>query len=132
MLLVFTDGVDTASWLDSRAVVDAALKSDMVLYGVASTGAGRPPYSEALYQAEPELFPLPFLKDLAERTGGELFQVKSGADLAPAFARIVANFKSRYLLTYSPTNVPPGGWHPIDVKLKGRRGTVTARRGYYR
>ena len=50
----------------------------------------------------------------------------------PAFARIVANFKSRYQFTYAPTNVPPGGWHELEVRLKTRRGAVTARRGYYR
>lgn len=132
VLLVFTDGLDTASWLETSAVIEAALKSDMVVYGVASAAAARLPYSETFYRDEPELFPLPFLKDVAERTGGELFQVKPGGDLAPLFVRIVANFKSRYLLTYTPTNVPAGGWHPIEVKLRNRRGTVTARRGYHR
>ena len=33
-------------------------------------------------------------------------------------------------LTYTPRGVDVGGWHPIDVRLKGRRGNVTARRGY--
>ena len=30
----------------------------------------------------------------------------------------------------TPRGVDPGGWHPLEVTLKGRRGTVTARRGY--
>ena len=131
ILLVFTDGLDTMSWLDSTAVVNAALRSDMVIYAVSSTPA-RPAVDRAKFDAEPELFPGSFLEALAERTGGEVLHITQGAQLAPAFARIVSAFKSRYLLTYSPRNVPASGWHPIDVTLTRRTGTVTARRGYYR
>jgi hypothetical protein len=46
--------------------------------------------------------------------------------------QIVTEFRSRYLLTYIPTGVQAGGWHPIDVKLKIKKGTTTARRGYLR
>jgi hypothetical protein len=38
--------------------------------------------------------------------------------------------RSRYLLTYTPKGVDASGWHPIEVKVKGARGRVTARRGY--
>ena len=72
------------------------------------------------------------LDEITNRTGGEAFYVRDGSEIAPAFARIIADFKSRYLLTYSPRNVPASGWHPIEVKLKNRRGTVQARRGYWR
>ena len=131
ILLVFTDGLDTVSWLDTATVIESALRSDMVIYAVAMQPP--PPESqEPLYKGEPELFPGFFLSDLTGRTGGELLQVKGGAELTNAFAKIVSDFKSRYLLTYSPKGVPTGGWHPIEVKLKSRRGEVTARRGYWR
>lgn len=131
ILLVFTDGVDTASWLDPRSVVNAALRSDIVIYGV-STNRRQTRDQKSWYEDEPELFPGPFLDDLTDRTGGELLQVKGGAELARTFAKIVSDFKSRYLLTYAPKNVPSEGWHPIEVKLKNRRGDITARRGYWR
>jgi Ca-activated chloride channel family protein len=131
VLLVFTDGSDTVSWLDTPSVIEAALRSDMVIYGV--TTLPPPTDSEAiLYKDEPELFPTAFLADVTDRTGGELLQVKRNADLSNTFVKIVSDFKSRYLLTYSPRQVAPGGWHPIEVKLKNRRGDVTARRGYWR
>jgi Ca-activated chloride channel homolog len=145
VLLVFTDGMDTTSWLDSEQVLDAALRSDLVVYAVsisslfvAKSGAEtasviqRRATLKRWYQSDPDLFPQAFLEEITDRTGGESFYVQDGAELAPAFARIVADFKSRYLLTYSPKDVPPGGWHPIEVKLKNRRGTVQARRGYWR
>ena len=34
ILLVFTDGMDTVSWLDTPTVIEAALRSDMVIYTV--------------------------------------------------------------------------------------------------
>ena len=131
VLLVFTDGMDTTSWLEPRAVVSAALRSDMVIYAV-STGPTATRDQKSWYEEEPELFPTAFLEDLTDRTGGELMSVKESDDLAPTFAKIVSDFKSRYLLTYAPAKVAPGGWHPIAVKLKNRRGDVTARRGYWR
>ena len=48
------------------------------------------------------------------------------------FAQIVNEFRSRYLLTYTPSGVEPGGWHALDVRLKGTKGKIQARRGYLR
>lgn len=145
LLLVFTDGLDTTSWLNTPEVLDAAMRSDVVVYAVSVSSAfvassftdaraviQRRAVLKRWYEADPELFSQGFLEDLTERTGGEFFYVRDGAALAPAFARIVADFKSRYLLTYSPKDVAPIGWHPLEVKLKKRRGTVQARRGYWR
>jgi len=43
----------------------------------------------------------------------------------------LAEFRDRYVLSYTPTGVSPTGWHRLDVKLKGKSGKVTARRGYF-
>ncbi len=56
----------------------------------------------------------------------------AGEEIAAAFHKSVADFKTRYLLTYTPKAVDQPGWHPIEVRLVGRRGDVTARRGYWR
>lgn len=45
---------------------------------------------------------------------------------------IMTEFRTRYLLTYTPSGVEKSGWHPIEVKLKNKKGKVTARRGYLR
>jgi hypothetical protein len=72
-----------------------------------------------------------FLDDLADETGGRVVRVESDKDLQATFVATLAEFRERYMLTYVPTGVPSGGWHPLTVKLKGKRGTVTARRGYF-
>lgn len=142
VVLLFTDGVDTISWLTPKAVLDAAVRSDTVIYAVSTSPVLYHPdpqraarYASAaaqLFLDEPEAFPHGFIVELSERTGGSVLHVREGAELASAFAGIVAEFKSRYLLTYSPRGVPAGGWHPLEVRVKNRRAEVTARRGYWR
>jgi Ca-activated chloride channel family protein len=136
LVLLFTDGNDTTSWLDARAVLDAASRSDIVVYAVSPTAlaAGREAAAtlDKWLQDDPTLFPYAFLGRLAEDTGGERVALANERDLPGVFTRAIADFKSRYVLTFSPTGVPKTGWHPIEVKLKGKSGTVRARRGYSR
>lgn len=39
LLIVFSDGVDTTSWLDADGVLDTARRCDVVVYGVEQAGA---------------------------------------------------------------------------------------------
>jgi VWFA-related protein len=113
LLIVFTDGVDTASWLTADAVLDTARRSDVVVYGV-EVGARGPS----------------FLRNLAERSGGRLLDIDSTKDLNAAFHTILEEFRQRYLISYSPRSVGAGGWHRLDVRVKGKRA-VKARPGYF-
>jgi VWFA-related protein len=143
LLVVFSDGDDTSSWLDARAVLQAARETDVVVYGVTprrkyvARDEGemiRATEERAAlkrgFDSDPELFPQLLLERVTEATGGEFLYVNSTRDLPGTFARIVGDFKRRYLLSFMPAGVPAGGWHPLDVKLKGRTGTVRARPGY--
>jgi VWFA-related protein len=114
LVIVFSDGVDTASWLTDTAVLDAAKRSDAVVYSVSTRS-----------RAKPE-----FLRDVTSFTGGRLFEVERTANLRAIFLGVLAEFRHRYLLSYTPRNVPPGGWHRLEVRLKSRRGSVKARPGY--
>ena len=114
LLIVFSDGLDTASWLVPERVLEAARRSDVVVYAAASRGAED---SE-------------FLDDLTKLTGGGLVKIQSTKDLSATFLRILDEFRNRYLVSYSPTGVTKDGWHRLDVRVKGRRGTVKARAGY--
>ncbi len=114
LVIVFSDGVDTASWLGPKAVLDVAKRSDAVVYAV-SAGLNR--------RAE-------FLGDLTGQTGGRLFTIESTRDLSGVFLEVLDEFRQRYLLSYSPAGVSPGGWHPLTVRVKGRNATVRARPGY--
>ena len=114
LLIVFSDGVDTASFLSPNVVVQSARRSDVVVYGVAMRGRLNPT----------------FLKELGEVTGGSVFEIESTKDLSQTFLRILTEFRQRYLLSFQPRGVSTTGWHRLEVRVKGRRGTVNARTGY--
>ena len=114
LLIVFSDGVDTASFLTSDVVLQSARRSDVVAYGVAVRSRVTPS----------------FLKELGELTGGSVLEIESTKDLSQTFLRILDEFRQRYLLSYTPRGVPAAGWHRLEVRVKGRRATVSARAGY--
>lgn len=114
LVVICTDGSDISSWLQPEEVVEAAKRSNAVVYAVTSTNARR---SQAL-------------EAITEVTGGDVLRVASNRELRTAFQKILQDFRSRYILSYTPTGVAPGGVHRIDVRV-GRRGlTVKARPGY--
>lgn len=117
LVIVFSDGTDTASWLPPSSVLDTVRRSDVVVYGV-TTGPSRG---------------AAFLRDVGKATGGGWLEVGSTAELAPTFVAIFDEFRYRYLLTYTPTGVDQDGWHELEVRVKRPGAAVTAARpGYFR
>jgi len=112
LLIVFSDGLATASWLSADAVLDAAKRSDVVVYAVS---AGR---------SKSE-----FLSDLTSFTGGRLYEVEKSANLSAIFLGVLDEFRHRYLVSYTPRGVTKDGWHRLDVRVR-RKGAVKARPGY--
>ncbi len=110
---MFSDGVDSTSWLEADAVLDTAKRSDVVVYS-AEVGTRRSS----------------FLGDLSAATGGRSIEIESAKDLRSTFRSILEEFRQRYLISYSPKGVTPGGWHRLDVRVKGRNLTVRASPGY--
>jgi VWFA-related protein len=141
LILIFTDGADTASWLPGEAVLDLARRCNAVVYAIrADTKDGptsfrlerRSGFMQAPRRMNPSEYLRPFLDELAEETGGDVLLMSASAELKSAFLKVLSQFRSRYLLTYTPSGVDVDGWHAIEVKLKNRRGDVRARRGYLR
>jgi len=127
VLLVFSDGEDTSSWLSSAQVLEATRRSGTVVHvveliherGTGILGDKAPPR------------PSRFLRELALAGGGRTWSATSSRDLRKLFAEVITEIRARYLLTYSPRGVPRDGWHDVKVTLKEARGTVIARPGYF-
>jgi VWFA-related protein len=119
LIVLFSDGADTASWVPRDRLLTALRVSDVVLYPLAvpagPTAAGA----------------LSFLSDLAARTGGRLSEVSSVRDIRHTVVRVLDEYRQRYVIAYSPDDPRPG-WHAIDVSVARRGATVVARRGYFR
>lgn len=147
MVLVFSDGRDTSSWMPSSAVVNVAKETDVVVYGI-TLGAGRPAPAPPLLRgregavmvASPPATPRTgrepenvsaFLEEIATATGGQLFRTDDPGRLRQLFLSALRDMRARYTLTYVPENVERSGWHAIEVTLTRRHGKVTARAGYF-
>lgn len=140
LVLIFSDGADTSSWLSAGQVLEAAKRTDAVVYAVAVTRervlpAGSDPVFAAVQRLHRGTIDVNeagrFLEHLTGESGGRILLATSDTDLTSAFTKTLAEFRDRYVLSYRPIGVGTTGWHRLDVSLKGKKGTVTARRGYF-
>lgn len=116
VMMVFSDGRDTSSWLTGAQSHEAARRSGTVVHIVelrtAASGTN-------------------FARGLAKAGGGRVWSAASAGALRELFGEVLNELRARYLLTYSPTGVARQGWHDVKVSLKNARGDVTARPGYF-
>jgi VWFA-related protein len=112
LLLVFSDGFDTTSFVTTGAVIESARRSNAVVHAV-------------------HFQPDKFLGELTEATGGRTWSARSDRQLEELFGRVLDEMRARYLLTYSPSGPQKSGWHALKVSLKGARGDVIAKQGYF-
>jgi len=112
LMLVFTDGHDTASWLTEEAAIDSARRTGVVIHAV---------------RVESDSF----LDRLTQVSGGRTWSATSDRQLRELFTKALDEMRARYLLTYTPRGVRQPGWHEVKVKLKNGGADVTARRGYF-
>lgn len=114
LVIVCTDGRDTQSWLQTDEVAEVAKRSNAVIYGVAAGGARQ--WSD--------------LKDLTELTGGHTIEIEKSSDFRAELVRVLEEFRSRYVLTFTPQGVSAGGFHQLEVKVRRGGPRVRARPGY--
>lgn len=132
LVVAMTDGVDTTSTLDADTVRRVAGRSDAVMHIVALDGQSAPS------PIPPNWLPrrdadLDILQEAARRTGGELSPAGAlGANVVAAFDRVFEDFRSSYVLRYTPARVAARGWHELEVKTtRPGKLTLRARRGYF-
>jgi VWFA-related protein len=138
MVLLFTDGADTYSWLREEQVLPLVQESNAVVYAV----AGRESFSMAdlaTSRGQEELRRdqresrrrTRLLTDVAQESGGRLIEARSTEGLREIFLEILAEMKTRYVLSYVPPAPVREGWHDLDVRVRRKGVDVRARRGYY-
>ena len=72
-----------------------------------------------------------YLKELADRSGGQLYRADTVGSLPQAFAAIAAELRTQYLLGYYPTNKNDNGaYRKIQVKTTRKDIAIRARPGY--
>jgi VWFA-related protein len=125
LVLLFTDGVDNASWLSRSAILTGARRTGVVIHVVALEG-------ESLPAALSGRTPLPptLLDALADATGGRRWSATSSRELRKLFTRALDEMRARYLVTFYPTGVRREGWHDLKVSVSAR-GEVRTKPGYF-
>jgi len=115
VVIAFSDGEDTASWMTKKNVDDAAKQSWAAFFAATPRGAAAPIFS-----------------DLASLTGGTTLVLHAGFENLPeSFLQILERVRQRYLLAFTPTS-NAAGWHELEVRVKKPNARVVARRGYLR
>ena len=132
VMVVLSDGTDTASPSTLAQALAEVQKSDTVIYAVHSTGI---PPSVNVQDLGGEFA----LKFMGEDTGGRAFfppiyddPKKEARELEQIYKRIAAEVRAQYVLTYYSKNEPrPGAFRTVRVQVKKPGLQVRARRGYY-
>ena len=117
-VVVFSDGIDNVSILGADEVVAAAARTQCVVYGV-----GVRQKSDARQS---------FLQDVVKATGGRYFEALSDRELNRRFLDVLADIRSRYVLSFTPTDASAPGFHELAVRLPRVKADVLARTGYWR
>jgi Ca-activated chloride channel homolog len=126
-LIVLTDGMDNASRLTPSEVSAIASAIDVPVYIMAVVSPLDHAGTATAVNSERPV-PVGDLADLARWTGGECFVASVPEQTSEAARRIVDELRHQYLLVFEPASRP--GWHPLEVRTRGRQLLVRARSGY--
>lgn len=122
-MIIFTDGEDQGSKLKIRDAIEAAQKSNSIVYVILIADRG---FYGGLYRGDSEM------KKLANETGGRVIDVGNRPEkLRDAFAQIENELRNQYSMSYTPDNPRKDpGFRKIEIKTK-EGYKVQARQGYY-
>lgn len=124
-IILLTDGIDTFSRKKLDEAVQAALKSEAVIYSI---GIGDNFYDGVNESA---------LRKISERTGGRAFFPQDEQELRKAFDQIQVEMRSQFLIAYEPSNQKrDGSYRKIDIQivnpeLSKQKVILTHRQGYF-
>jgi VWFA-related protein len=126
VVIVLSDGEDTGSQTKLSEALEAAQKSDVIIYAIAVTDR-RFYYGRSFGFSGDSI-----LRRYADQTGGRVIEVGRVKDTARAFQEIAEELRTQYSLGYATTNTRrDGSFRKVRVKVKGKDYKVLARRGYY-
>lgn len=138
VVVLFTDGEDTASALDGSQVLERAKAEEFMIYAVQIRsrarpglewdilGAGTNQLTRQRSRGQPT--PTQILRGLAAQTGGLHFTLLPQDDVNATFTQVATELHQQYLLGFQPA--ADGRVHQIDVRVRHPRMQVRARKFY--
>jgi VWFA-related protein len=124
-MILITDGVNTSGKKKLDDAVQAALRSESIVYAI---GIG-----DSSFDGVDKVV----LNKITERTGGRAYFPRDERELRDAFKQIQDEMRSQYLIAYEPTNQAlDGTYRQIDIDLlnldlQKDKVKLTHRQGYF-
>jgi VWFA-related protein len=120
-LVLLSDGDDNQSRYTREQALEMAQKADTVIFTISTNITRMPSDGDKV------------LKYFADQTGGMFFAPFRATDLTQSFENIANELRSQYNVLYRPEPLKTDGqFHPVGIRVKGRKDLVVrARRGYF-
>lgn len=126
VMVLYTDGGDTASRLSLSKLMKRLKASDVTVYAIGALENQR--QSVQFMQGA-------LLSEIAEATGGTAFLTSRVRDLDRIYEQVLGEVRAQYTIGYVSTNGnTDGAWRKVNIKINradAKSLRVRARKGYY-
>ncbi len=124
-MILLTDGEDQGSQLKIKDAIEAAQKSDSIVYVLLCADRGF--YGFGGYSGAGEM------DKLTKETGGRVIEVGNKFDkLKAGFDQIANELRSQYNIGYTPTNTKlDGTFRKVEIHPSNKDYKIQSRNGYY-
>ena len=138
VVVLFTDGDDTASQSNGRQVLERAKTEELMIYAVQIRSRVRPDVERQILgsaartittRGRSEPTPTQVLRGLATQTGGLHFTLNQNDDVNATFTQVAIELHQQYLLGFTP-QTRDGRVHDLQVRVRHPRLQVRSRKFY--
>jgi VWFA-related protein len=116
IIVLFSDGEDTSSYIDRESMLQKVKKSAVVIYAIDN---------------QEGIFGRRILKEICDLSGGDTFPLDNVKKTRQVYQRIREDIKARYILYISPKHRGSPRFHTLDVSVKGKKYEIRTLKGYY-
>ncbi len=120
-MVILSDGEDNESRMSRGQALEMAQRADTVIYTISTNISHIETDGDKV------------MRYFADQTGGVAFFPFQAKDLNQSFENIANELRHQYNLFYRPEPLKTDGeYHPVEIKVKGRRDLIVrSRKGYY-
>lgn len=125
VIVLITDGIDQGSKLKIEEAIEAAQKSDVVIFSIDYAD----PSAYGMFSFGVNDFAL---QKMSGETGGRVFKVDRKHTLDDAFKELQDEMRSQYAIAYTSTHTEQDGtFRKLAIKVADKNLKVQVRKGYY-
>jgi VWFA-related protein len=145
-IVVFSDGVDRGSKESLDGAIEAAQKSDTIVYSVLFKGeeqfsdhhsfgypgmGGHRGGGGKRFPEEQRADGKKTLERISKETGGRMFEISKKQSVEQIYASIEEELHNQYSLGFTPEKTDAAAYHKILLKTKQKDAEVQTREGFY-